>query len=84
MKDRVLMKCGHASQAEVCGDPVCTICFGITPEAIQIEENHPEEGREAKCSLCGKIAKSSLDLAFFEYRPDDETDSYYCGCIGWD
>ena len=83
--ERVLMKCGHTSQSEVDGNPVCVICFGITPKAIEIEENLPNlEGREAKCSFCGKTVKSSLDLAFFEHRPDDETDGYYCGCIGWD
>jgi len=27
---------------------------------------------------------SSPDLAFFRYTPDEPTDDYYCGCMGWD
>ena len=27
---------------------------------------------------------SSSDLWFFEHRPDEEYDLYYCGCWGWD
>jgi hypothetical protein len=23
-------------------------------------------------------------LPFFEYRENQDTDLYYCGCIGWD
>ena len=51
----------------------------------------PEQlaGRQASCSMIGTqgfhaIKVSSLDLAFFQYRPDEEYDFYYCGCIGWD
>ena len=37
-------------------------------------------GRErCKCE-----EQSSSNLAFFEYRPDAEYDSFYCGCSGWD
>lgn len=32
---------------------------------------------------CGKVP-SSLDLAFFEYKPNEEHDKFYCGCFGWD
>lgn len=30
------------------------------------------------------IVDSSPRLAFFEHRPDEEFDKYYCGCWGWD
>jgi len=26
---------------------------------------------------------SSTELAFFEYRPDQPFDMFYCGCCGW-
>jgi hypothetical protein len=27
---------------------------------------------------------SSPNLPFFQHRPDQEEDLYYCGCFGWD
>lgn len=47
-------------------------------------------GRNNECDDCRGKSKcecqkpSSVDLAFFKYQPDEEFDSYYCGCIGWD
>lgn len=51
-------------------------------------------GRIAKCSerSGGKLRQhpdgapvpSVMTLPFFRHRPDAETDSYYCGCWGWD
>jgi len=32
---------------------------------------------------CGAI-KSSFELPFFEYRPNEPQDEFYCGCFGWD
>ncbi len=29
-------------------------------------------------------APSSTDLPFFEHKPDEEYDAYFCGCMGWD
>jgi hypothetical protein len=29
-------------------------------------------------------AKSSIDLPFFEHKPNEPHDVYYCGCFGWD
>lgn len=29
-------------------------------------------------------APSSLDLPFFEHRPTEPFDRFYCGCNGWD
>jgi hypothetical protein len=90
----VLMKCGHTAQGRESktGKPVCVICFP-KPEASMPEENIPNlEGRMAECCYargrdgkpCRKKVPSSFDLAFFEHRPDQETDLYYCGCWGWD
>jgi hypothetical protein len=29
-------------------------------------------------------APSDLKLPFFKYKPDEEFDEYFCGCMGWD
>ena len=49
--------------------------------------NQPEqlEGRSAECAYgCGQFKPSNVELAFFEYLPGNEKDSFYCGCYGWD
>lgn len=84
---RPMMKCGCAGQADrVMPDgtrkPSC-----ITHSCDEIAPIQPNlVGRKAKCSYgCVKtITDSSLDLAFFEHKPDAEFDRYYCGCYGWD
>lgn len=48
----------------------------VTPEQLK--------GRIAKCGHgCGAMQSSSLNLAFFEYLPNQTVDRYYCGCFGW-
>ena len=58
------------------------------------------EGRKAKCCYSHSspsnpfkensfdrlvdTVPSSLKLPFFEYKPDQEYDKFYCGCWGWD
>ena len=42
------------------------------------------EGRKAKCPECGKVESSHWGLPFFQYRPEEEFDQYYCGCRGWE
>lgn len=80
----VIMKCGHAANATHNGNPVCAICFGLTPDAEIIADTAPDlTGRKAMCSQCGRITDSSENLLFFEYRPEQEYDSFYCGCKGW-
>lgn len=78
--EKVLMKCGHTANAETYdGRPYCIICG--------CEEIMPKPDltkRKARCSFCGKEVDSDYNLPFFEYRKDKETDSYYCGCGGWD
>jgi len=69
----MLMKCGHAPNGtDSKGNPVCVICIGFTEKARIVAEEPNLEGRP-----------SSTKLAFFEYRPDQPTDDYYCGCRGW-
>lgn len=42
--------------------------------------------RQAICKQCRKtIVKSEPDLAFFEPKPVEQYDLFYCGeCYGWD
>jgi hypothetical protein len=82
------MKCGHAANAVnmQTNQPSCAICAGLTPDADIVAQVQPDlKGRFAHCAY-GRHAKvpSSTDLAFFEHRPRDEEDIYYCGCYGWD
>jgi hypothetical protein len=80
--------------------PVCIICYGIRPGATELDESVNVDGREARCSYIapgkhgcnqGKFANgfhgivpSSPELPFFEHRPQEQYDLYYCGCFGWD
>lgn len=79
---KLVMECGHTANGEsLDGEPVCAICM-----CTDIDENIKVDlhGRKAKCSECGKIVDSKFGLPFFQYRGDEEYDSYYCGCEGWD
>jgi hypothetical protein len=78
---KYLMKCGHVANAETFdGKPVCVIC-----KCYEIANEQPIIiGRKAKCVWCGSERESSFNLPFFEYKPKQEYDSYYCGCGGWD
>ena len=87
-----LMKCGHIALGTKDGKPVCPICYGINSgaeEVVQVIDETKEptkglEGRYARCNDCGKLTPSRWNLPFFEYRPNEEYDSYYDGCYGWD
>lgn len=92
-----LMKCGHVAAAtDQSGKPVCPMCFGIVEGADTVDREvsgkEGLEGRRADCvykkakpgNTCGGKVDSSWELPFFEYRPGQETDRYYCGCWGWD
>ena len=37
---------------------------------------------KGKCE-CGSMP-SNTNLAFFKYKPEEEQDEFYCGCMGWD
>lgn len=81
-----IMMCGHAANAkDERGKYCCAICFP-SPNSMIIDRNKLDlTGRFAHCAY-GKHSRvpSSVDLAFFEYRPDEPEDIYYCGCYGWD
>lgn len=80
----VLMKCGCRANGKMDGKPCCAIHVGLHPGATEISEKQIDlSGRQAKCS-CGQLRDSNIDLAFFEYRPERNTDIYYCGHAGWD
>jgi hypothetical protein len=82
--EKVLMKCGHAANATCDGKPACAICA-----CTEVADTIPDlTGRKARCGYygthCHSETPSSMKLPFFEYRPDKEYDTYYCGCYGWD
>lgn len=87
-----MMECGHAAQAEDSeGEPVCAICVGRKPEARMVAKSEPDlTGRMATCGgaqlrrKCRGPVPSATGLAFFGHRPAAETDTFYCGCDGWD
>lgn len=86
---KYLMKCGHVANAiDADGKPICAICApdekGMTIERIVEGETGGLEGRKARCPWCGKLKESKWTLPFFEYLPQKENDSFYCGCGGWD
>ena len=79
-----MMKCGHTANARCENGPCCVICAPKL-EAYQAVMPPDLTKRMAICSYGnGAPVPSSLELAFFEHHPDGETDSYYCGCKGWD
>lgn len=82
---KAMMACGHAANAvQVRNDgtkiPACAICSCTD---IVDTPSFPE-GREAKCTDCGRSAPSHMRLPFFAVKPNEPFDSYYCGCRGWD
>lgn len=79
-----MMKCGHAANAvDRSGKPTCAICIGINEGATTVAPDPDLADRNAKCIYCSKTKPSSTKLAFFEHRSQSETDSFYCGCYGW-
>lgn len=91
MAEQKLMKCGHTATGtytdkngneQIC----CVSCSGLVAGANEVADDQPDlTGRMAKCSYgCGAEIASSLALPFMSYRPNSDTDSYYCGCYGWD
>ena len=90
-----MMACGHAANSKTpSGAPSCAICVGIHPGADTVAKAPDLTGRIARCAYYGQRARisgrcqseapSSTDLAFFEHRPDEPHDRFYCGCWGWD
>lgn len=82
-----MMACGHTAQGFVGSErtqPVCVICYGITPKALIVADAPDLTGRKAVCAYCDKEVDSNIDLPFFEHRPHMSRDKYYDGCRGWD
>jgi hypothetical protein len=81
---KFIMACGHApSGADKEGCPICAICVGITAKAELRQTVSIPISRQAKCSHCGSYAPSVENLAFYQYKPNEEYDEFYCGCAGW-
>ena len=86
---KYLMKCGHVANAiDENGKPICAFCApdvdGVTVERVIDSETGGLEGRKARCTWCGRVTNSRWNLPFFAYSAKSDTDSYYCGCGGWD
>ena len=79
MKITVCKGCGQAMMArDKNGNPACITCFGLSPDnSVPIEVEAPDV---AKCIYCKATRKVSPDLPFYDSR----TNTYYCGCRGWD
>ena len=80
-----MMKCGCAAQGHrINKDGSKTECC-LVHECYEPVPAPDLTGRIASCSY-GRHADipSRMDLAFFQYRPGEATDEYYCGCFGWD
>lgn len=86
----ILMKCGHSANStkQIAVDdeiPYCVICD--CEEIVGEVDTFVTQGRKAKCCYycsCHNIVDSEPGLPFFKMQPDQEYDSYYCGCEGWD
>lgn len=88
-----MMKCGHSANANRVHEdgtrtPSCAICAGLTPDAEIVVRAPDLTDRMARCSYFGSKCRSKRDsspsLAFFEWTPARDYDSFYCGCYGWD
>jgi len=84
----MLLECGCTPNSYLSGKPVCAIHLQLTTGATKLVEEIPTEllTRMARCGYCGSEAASKdyKNLAFFQYKPNQKTDNYYCGCRGFD
>lgn len=81
----IAMKCGCAAQSTITrpGHPALVGC-GLH-NCTELADAPPDlTGRTAVCSYGGSEVPSRTSLAFFEHRPNEKHDRYYCGCYGWD
>lgn len=79
-----ILKCGHIPNSVTYIDgeekECCAICGCYEFSDIEVDLTN----RKAKCRYCDNETKSNFNLPFFEYKPNQEYDNYYCGCFGWD
>ena len=82
----VVLLCGHTAMADDRdGNPCCPICDPRDPASSTVDQAPPTlDGREAVCDYCRRRVVSDWGLPFFGHCPQDEVDSWYCGCRGWD
>lgn len=73
----MIMKCGCAPQGISEGRPIC-----IVHSEVNATDGVDLTGRRAFCVYCKKPVESSDSLPFFEYRPIEANDRYYCFCRG--
>jgi len=84
MEKQPMMKCGHRANATQNGKPCCVICAGLSDGYDVVVEEPNLEGRKCICSQCKKIVDSKDAIAFFKHKPNEEYDTHYDGCEGWD
>ena len=79
-----MMPCGCriSGRNTLTGLPHCAI--HDTEGTVLVSPKTLLKNRIARCSWCGKETKSDFNLPFFQYCPEKDKDSYYCGCGGWD
>ncbi len=53
--------------------------YGRTPTGRNHGSRTCRRGERCMCEV-----DSDPSLAFFEHKPDEDYDRYYCGCWGWD
>ena len=74
-------------------------CFEIAEEQPDLSKRkarctyYGKPTRKSECDVCDKsedrVCHCERDsdpnkLAFFEHKPNNEFDGFYCGCHGWD
>lgn len=95
-----ILRCGHAANAtDGSGRPSCAICCcsdvaehqpTLTGRRARCRHfGHVCSGRGTPPEQRGRpcVSERPSDpglLAFFEHRPGEPFDRYYCGCWGWD
>jgi len=57
---------------------------GVTKSRRRYANDECNYGCQGKDTCeCGD-EPSKVSLAFFEHKPDQAQDTFYCGCLGWD
>lgn len=78
----VLLSCGCTATAKD-GQTGELVCLWHTSKPVEAHEEPDLTNRKARCGQCGKTAPSDLKMPYFKYRADQDLDTYYCGCFGW-
>lgn len=80
----LMMKCGHAANAQGPTGPCCAICSLLNPDAYVVGAPPDLTGRKATCCGARSTVPSSPSLAFFEYRgPGSPTATDRCVRCGY-